>query len=236
MFCSVIRPLELLQGKVSDLLCQFGAPPSYSLSALFATSFIHLSTYFYRASSILQKNSKLYGPRNALDVTNGSSCWNSNACPEGQPQYLLLEFGRSVIPQIIQMEFQAGFIAETCTVQLQTNHNENTWIDLDEMEPEDHHDYQTFSLHNTTRQQQGTALKLVMNDFTDFYGRVTIYRIQVWGKEVPTSSQSIGESVVVVVMIMMHNVSTTVQGHLTRYHSCIYDSLMTLLTLLGKQQ
>jgi hypothetical protein len=146
-----------------------------------------------RASSILQKNTKLYGPLHALDLENGQSCWNSDACPDGQSQYFLLEFGRSVIPTTVKIEFQAGFIAETCQVQLQTN--DDTWMTVvDELEPRDNHDYQTFSLDSNTT-LSGTALKFVLNDFTDFYGRVTIYRMEVWGKEVvPTSLESSSSS------------------------------------------
>jgi hypothetical protein len=66
-------------------------------------------------------------------------------------------------------------------VKLQTSDNE--WLDLEELEPEDNHDMQTFSLVKD-ESCTGTALKLVFDEFTDFYGRVTIYRIEVWGQEV----------------------------------------------------
>lgn len=74
-------------------------------------------------------------------------------------------------------------------MQLQTK--DDTWMNVvDELEPQDNHDYQTFSLDSNTT-LSGTALKFVLNDFTDFYGRVTIYRMEVWGKEVvPTSLES----------------------------------------------
>jgi len=132
-----------------------------------------------RASSILQKNTKLYGPMNALKTEEESSCWNSDSCHDDQQQYLLLDFRRPVYVQTLKIEFQAGFIAETCAVQLQTS--DKTWIDLEELELEDNHDMQEFALAKETT--MGTALKLVFEEFTDFYGRVTIYRIEVWGKE-----------------------------------------------------
>lgn len=122
----------------------------------------------------------MYGPMNALDTENGSSCWNSDAANDSS-QYLVIDFQRNVQVSSLKMEFQAGFIAETCTVQLKPVSNNDTWIDLEDIEPEDNHDVQEFSLDS---ESTGTALKLVFDDFTDFYGRVTIYRIEVWGKEV----------------------------------------------------
>ncbi len=122
---------------------------------------------------------------NALQTTDHSStstCWNSDACDKEQAQFFVLEFQRPVQLHSLAIEFQAGFIGETCKVQLLTSKGD--WKDLVEVEPEDNHDLQTFSLLVNNEAWTGTALKLVFDDFTDFYGRVTIYRIQVWGKEV----------------------------------------------------
>lgn len=117
---------------------------------------------------------------NALNIHDGSTCWNSDACSDNEQQYLLLDFRRPVHVESLKIEFQAGFIAEECTVMLQTSSDE--WIVLKDLEPKDNHDFQTFSLEKG-RETKGTALKLVFDEFTDFYGRVTIYRIEVWGKE-----------------------------------------------------
>jgi hypothetical protein len=40
---------------------------------------------------------------------------------------------------------------------------------------------QTFALNRG----EGTTLKLVFDEFTDFYGHITIYRIEVWGLDRP---------------------------------------------------
>ena len=167
----MIRPLELSQGKSNHVLICLAS----HTEAL-------IPIHSFRASSILQGNTKLYGPMNALNTSEGSSCWNSDACEDDQQQFLLLDFRRSVKVHSLKIEFQAGFIAETCHVKLQTSDNE--WINLKELEPEDTHDIQTFSLVEDDEPSTGTALKLVFGEFTDFYGRVTIYTIEAWGQEV----------------------------------------------------
>lgn len=51
-----------------------------------------------------------------------------------------------------------------------------------EMELEDTSiDMQTFALNRG----EGTTLKLVLDEFTDFYGHITIYRLEVWGLDRP---------------------------------------------------
>lgn len=123
---------------------------------------------------------------NALQTENGSSCWNSDACQDEDQQFLHLEFGRPVQVASLKIEFQAGFIAEICHVQLKQASGD--WIDVEELEPVDNHDFQEFALNangDNKNDLTGTALKLVFEEFTDFYGRVTIYRLEVWGKEVP---------------------------------------------------
>src|SRR3569623_2126009 len=87
------------------------------------------------ASSVLQKNSKLYGPMNALDLENSSSCWNSEG-KEGASQWIQLDFGRQVQPLEIRVQFQAGFSAERCTVQAKdTNPLVNSsWVTIESLD------------------------------------------------------------------------------------------------------
>jgi len=143
--------------------------------------FVHFCTHFsrhpLRASSILQKNSKLYGPANALDTANDSSCWNSEGI-EGSTQWFLVDFGRTVQPSSVRIQFQAGFVTESCRVEGKLC--DESWETLDEVEWEDVHEMQKCALETT---KPCTAVKLVLDDFTDFYGRVTIYKLEIWGKE-----------------------------------------------------
>jgi hypothetical protein len=72
------------------------------------------------------------------------------------------------------------------------------WVEVDEYEVDDDHDIQSFPLqqqptsgtdkHNQQQQHQlvttTTSIKLLFDECTDFFDRVTIYKLQVWGTEV----------------------------------------------------
>eukprot|EP00934_Nitzschia_sp_Nitz4_P007308 Nitzschia sp. Nitz4//scaffold50_size126154//112874//113419//NITZ4_003704-RA/size126154-augustus-gene-0.123-mRNA-1//1//CDS//3329553755//7298//frame0 len=140
-----------------------------------------------RASSVLQKNSKLYGPRNALDLVNTTTCWNSEGDPSGSPVcFFIVDFGRPVEPAQLKIQFQAGFVGEEMDifVSKDSGSGNNSWTLLeDQVEVEDDHELQEFALDCATSDPI-KAIKLEFKEFTDFYGRVTIYQLQVWGKEV----------------------------------------------------
>lgn len=109
---------------------------------------------------------------NALDTENGTSCWNSD---QGESQFYSLNFSRQVVVQELKMQFQAGFSAEKCRIEAKVD---DIWVLIDELEPEDTLQIQCFPLNTRC-----DAVKLTFHEFTDFYGRVTIYRLEVWGKE-----------------------------------------------------
>jgi hypothetical protein len=192
--------------------------PSTGTTARYVPSFTHnsqhcliyskMGSHFFmllfsscRASSVLQRNSKLYGPKHALDCENASTCWNSDGSTPGttlQPVSFIVDFGRSVHPTDLKLQIQAGFCAEQLTVFVQQPHannnnstNREEWTKLVELQVDDDHELQSFSLPTapTSCTSAGTpsaycnALKLIFDDFTDFYGRTTIYQLQVWGYE-----------------------------------------------------
>ena len=154
---------------------------------------------------MLQKNGKLYGPKNALQLDNESSCWNSDA---GETQWYTVEFHRPVTMTEIRLQFQAGFSAETGHVDVQYNvadNNDNNneeeeaykqsvragssvgnkeeWkrLDNEELELEDALGVQTFRLEQPV--EDCCKVRIVFEECTDFYGRVTLYQVQVWGHE-----------------------------------------------------
>jgi hypothetical protein len=128
------------------------------------------------ASSVLQKNTKLYGPMNCLDVRNESSSWNSEGNSETDTT-LVLHFGRSVIPTTMKLQFQAGFSAELVQVY------DSNMTKLSDVELDDIHEIQTFHLQDN--QHSFRSLKFILDNFADFYGRIILYRLEVWGYEVP---------------------------------------------------
>lgn len=137
---------------------------------------------------------KQYGPRNALDTKNSSSCWNSEGTAEHKEGreddgcWFIVDFGRTVQPDELRIQFQAGFCAETCSVSFKNN-EQDEWVLADNtVEFDDVHDLQTHSLQ--VKDSTTTAIKLDFDDATDFYGRITIYRLEVWGRECGVESSS----------------------------------------------
>lgn len=148
-----------------------------------ASNFFVSHILIRRASSILQRNTTQYGPLNALDTHNRSSCWNSEGTAESNNGcWFLVDFGRPVKPDELKIQFQAGFCAETCSIYCKHTNNDE-WILIDDtVEFDDVHELQTLPL-NSTDSTTTRAIKLQFDDTTDFYGRVTIYRLEVWGRE-----------------------------------------------------
>lgn len=64
---------------------------------------------------------------------------------------------------------------------------DDEWIKICSLELMDVHDLQTHELtfptneHNNIQQQYYTAVKIVFDDFADFYKRIIVYRIEIWG-------------------------------------------------------
>lgn len=140
---------------------------------------------------------------NALDLQNASSCWNSegsgagggsasgSSSERGREPWIQLDFGRQVRPSQLRVQFQAGFGAEMCTVQAQDAamagvDNLSPWVAWDDLELEDAHELQIRSL-----QSSGTAssIRLVFDECADFYDRLTIYQLEVWGTEASNSGR-----------------------------------------------
>lgn len=149
-----------------------------------------------KASSILQKSVKLYGPMNALDYANETTCWNSEGSPQGKTSsWIRVDFASTaIVPTKIGIQFQAGFVAEEVTVMVLKANSDNDakeeWITVgDTFEVDDDHEMQFLDLLEDNNEKMPTStmgIKLVLNECTDFYGRVTIYQLKVFGKEVST--------------------------------------------------
>lgn len=126
----------------------------------------------------MQKNIKLFGPMNALDVENGSSSWNSEGNTVTETTLTLL-FGRRVIPTTLKLQFQAGFSAGSCDVVV----GDGATL-VDGLEWEDVHEVQVCELSDKIESPTTSSVKIVLDNFSDFYGRVILYRLEVWGYEV----------------------------------------------------
>lgn len=87
--------------------------------------------------------------------------------------------GRTVSIHQVRVQFQAGFVAESGSLQIQMENG--SWETAQELEFEDTYELQTCKLDEII--STAPAIKLVFEDFSDFYGRVTIYRLEIWGTE-----------------------------------------------------
>lgn len=119
---------------------------------------------------------------NALNDSS-SSCWNSEGQEDTSAAHTFrVDFGRTVQVARLGIEFQAGFVAKTCQVEAFVK---DEWIVVvEEVDLEDIHEMQTVPMDDDEAAVECTALRLTLQDFTDFYGRITIYKLEVWGNEV----------------------------------------------------
>jgi hypothetical protein len=124
-----------------------------------------ITSYLQRSSSVLHRNVTLYGPNNALDIANPSSCWNSDT--SNQHHTYQIQFHRNVQVHQIKFTCQGGFVPQKVCVNDQL------------LELIDTNQVQDFYLTTTPCH----TLTLTLQDSTDFYGRITIYNIEVWGWE-----------------------------------------------------
>jgi len=134
----------------------------------------------------------LYGPSNAIDKSE-STCWNSDGIADGDTNIsFILAFHRLVIVKEIRAQFQGGFAAEECTLHVAkmsvSNPGEKVeWNELSGifMEPEDSNEMQRFDLTEESDDNRiCELLKISFQSSTDFYGRVTLYKLELWGDEI----------------------------------------------------
>mmetsp|Transcript_19009 Transcript_19009/g.27751 ORF Transcript_19009/g.27751 Transcript_19009/m.27751 type:complete len:168 (-) Transcript_19009:48-551(-) len=152
-----------------------------------------------KASSVLNKNAKLYGAMNALDIKNESSCWNSEGTADGQIQHsYIINFHRRVKISSISLQFQGGFASEECQLfttlvplpsskSTTTNGHVLNWREIEDayIEPENINTAQEFDMAEVERGDDLVcdAIKLMFQAHSDFYGRVILYKIKVHGEE-----------------------------------------------------
>ncbi|KAI0931593.1 hypothetical protein AcW1_001045 [Taiwanofungus camphoratus] len=133
-----------------------------------------------KVSSILDKS---VGKKFLTDG-DPETCWTSQ---QGTPQYIQLSFPLPVIPTRIALTFQGGFVGIRCSVEIQSpqeSANESAWQKLTHIFPEDVNRKQVFDLtHANLELTQGgvESLKLVFEESSDFFGRITVYDLQLEG-------------------------------------------------------
>ncbi|KAI8087833.1 galactose-binding domain-like protein, partial [Gilbertella persicaria] len=131
---------------------------------------------YIRVSSVLNRDIGNYGKQNLIDGQE-ETCWNSE---QGLPQNILLDFPNPVSVKSVVFQFQGGFVGKKCVIVGSKASSPNEYnVDLDIIYPEDINSTQTFDLPTTTEPLK--RVKIIFEESTDFYGRITVYKLDVLG-------------------------------------------------------
>ncbi|KAK0203699.1 galactose-binding domain-like protein, partial [Desarmillaria ectypa] len=121
-----------------------------------------------RVSSTLEKST---GKANLIDGSP-ETCWTSQ---QGLPQFVQLAFPHSTSTKTLSITFQGGFVGTEC--HLQVPDETGKWTTVQTVYPEDVNRAQEFEL-DPTKFHEISLLKIVMVASSDFFGRITIYNIE----------------------------------------------------------
>ncbi|PRP74421.1 hypothetical protein PROFUN_06550 [Planoprotostelium fungivorum] len=90
----------------------------------------------------------------------------------------MVDFGKKVTIEKILITFQGGFVATE--VLFKSSVDGGDFEQISEFHPSDDNSCQTFSLSEPV---QAEKVQLVFPKSTDFYGRITIYRLDILGSQ-----------------------------------------------------
>ncbi|PVU96220.1 hypothetical protein BB561_001314 [Smittium simulii] len=144
-----------------------------------------------KVSSVLNRNTREYGKKHLTDK-HLETCWNSE---QGSSQYIAFEFAQPQVVNKLYITFQGGFAgksvelngilsAEQLKESAATNaetipaSKQSSTVLLGILYPQDSNSNQALEFKNT---KAFTKYKIVFPESTDFYGRITIYSLQIHG-------------------------------------------------------
>ena len=87
-------------------------------------------------------------------------------------------------PKRVELTFQGGFVGTKCSVEVVKPRDGQKWEVLTRIYPEDVNRKQSFDLVPTSEpdaEWQVEGLKFVFEESSDFFGRVTVYDLQLLG-------------------------------------------------------
>lgn len=146
-----------------------------------------MCVFVSRVSSVLN-GSREYGKSNLFDG-RAESCWNS---AQGTPQWIQIAFSQPVDLDAIKITFQGGFVGKACALSVTNAASPKRLVPLHNWEPRDTNDPQLFAVQPPVDAPDAargvTNLKLNFPASTDFFGRITIYALDITGK--PSASEA----------------------------------------------
>lgn len=155
-----------------------------------------------RASSTWKHDTRKFGPQHALD-SSSDAAWKSAPSEENDDPmaYYEVYFHRPVAVHELRVQFQGGFVGMDCIVYQKTTQPQSAegsavgeqsngddvgeWEEMDELflDPVDSNEVQTFPAERDSETKDCTALRIEFGRSTDFYGRLVVYSLEVWGVE-----------------------------------------------------
>ncbi|KAJ3180525.1 Nuclear receptor 2C2-associated protein [Geranomyces variabilis] len=149
-----------------------------------------------RVSSTLNRDVRSYGKQFLTDGSD-ETCWNSD---QGSPQHITIHFADNDSAALaiceLHLMFQGGFAGKECTLLGQSatattdagddnNNNSDSaaaaWETLLDFYPVDANHLQVFAAPDAVQTKTWKRLRVLFKTSTDFYGRITVYRLDVRG-------------------------------------------------------
>lgn len=121
----------------------------------------------------MNRDSKAFGKQNLIDGSD-ETCWNSDS---GENQWIMIRLDCNIVISKLKLMFQGGFAGKKLVLFSANNDELGTFF------PEDTNAIQTFNLSQEVAKPTN-ILKLVFDGSFDFFGRITIYHLNIFGKKV----------------------------------------------------
>ncbi|XP_030833066.1 nuclear receptor 2C2-associated protein [Strongylocentrotus purpuratus] len=126
-----------------------------------------------RVSSVLNRDVKQFGKKFLFD-NNEETCWNSD---QGTPQWASIELQEPHQCTELHLQFQGGFASKTCWVEGSLPGERPK--KLMDFYPQDDNTLQIFQFPPGC--SASSYLKIVFAESTDFFGRITLYKLDILG-------------------------------------------------------
>lgn len=136
------------------------------------------NNYSIRVSSVLNRNTKDFGKKHLADGRE-DTCWNSE---QGSPQWIEIKFEEPRRVAAVRLMFQGGFAGKNCALEASKSGGGggDAFKHCLSFHPDDSNKLQTFAVNAPA---EGRTFRIVFADSMDFFGRVTVYQLQLISKD-----------------------------------------------------